>query len=176
MYESTDAGVAPSNVFAQHIRLLYSRALKLTKDRDLADDLVQDTLLTAYAKAHLFDGQYPGAWLLKIQLNLFLTGVKSRRRYQRRFIPLAEEAESSDLPPRYPTSSLVVAPDQETRVECAELLEKVDDLSQTYRAAFILVCLRDYSYAEAASALRIPEGTVKSRVNRAREELRSAVA
>lgn len=133
----------------------YARAL--LRDRDAADDLVQDTLETALVRA----GQWRGegslrGWLCRILLNRFRDGLRRRR-------PAAVLA----LVPEPATP-----PQGEARLALAEVHSAMGRLPEDQRAALLLVALEGMSLAEAARTLGCAEGTLASRLGRARTALR----
>lgn len=139
-----------------HLRR-YARALR--RESDAADDLVQDCLERAIRKRHLWrrDGTIR-SWLFRILHNLYVNDEKRRRR--RRPVPIDE---AWNLQPSLPG--------QEKRVEMLDVAAAMDRLPVEQRAAILLVALEGMTYDEAASTLRIPVGTLRSRISRGREAL-----
>ncbi len=140
----------------------YARAL--TRDRVAADDLVQDTLEAAVARS----GQWRGegslrGWLFRILLNRFRDGL---RRHRLRALPdPAAEGATAGTAASHP-------PEAEDRLLLAEVHAAMGRLPDDQRAALLLVALEGMSLAEAATALGIAEGTLASRLARARASLR----
>jgi RNA polymerase sigma-70 factor (ECF subfamily) len=134
-------------------------AISLAKNVDRAEDLVQDTVLKAIGKQESFEaGTNIQAWLFTILRNAFFS---IRRKTQR-------EVEDSD---GSLAATLVCIPDQEDRIAFQDLEAALAKLPQDQREAVLLVGMEGMQYEEAASALGIKVGTVKSRVNRARNRL-----
>jgi RNA polymerase sigma-70 factor (ECF subfamily) len=133
----------------------YARAL--TRDREAADDLVQDTLEAAVSRAGQWrgDGSLRG-WLFRILLNRFRDGLRRRR--------------------AAPVLALVGEPmasaEAEARLALAEVHAAMGRLPEDQRAALLLVALEGMSLAEAATTLGVAEGTLASRLARARASLR----
>jgi len=133
-------------------------AYALTGERDLAEDLVQSCLERAVARFHQWQpDRRLRPWLFAILHNLH---VDARRR-PHRGVPLDEVP---DLPARDASP--------EERISAHEALEAIDRLPEDQRDVLILVGLNELSYAEAASVLGIPPGTLMSRLHRARARLR----
>jgi len=133
----------------------YARAL--LRQREGADDLVQDTLEAALAR----QGQWRGegsvrGWMFRILLNRFRDG---RRR------GLARPALSV-------VADLAVPAPQEAQLALSEVHAGIGRLPEDQRAALLLVALEGMGLAEAAAVLGIPEGTLASRLGRARLALR----
>jgi len=135
---------------------LRAYARSLTRDAVNADDLVQETLVRALAHIHSYTpGTIMRAWLFTIMRNAFFTQMKKTQREQ----PGAEACVSDQL-----TSM----PDHDRTIENKRLLRAVDALPDHYREVLILVVMLGESYQDTASLCGIEVGTVKSRVNRAR--------
>jgi RNA polymerase sigma-70 factor (ECF subfamily) len=150
--------------------------LRLTHSPESAEDLVQETLMHAYRGFGQFKrGTNLKGWLMRIMLNLFI----SHYRHQKRTVPtvsleglleeleLAEENADLLLDEAISPEEIVMA--QVMDDEVAKALEQLPD---NFREIVILCDIEGLSYAEAAEALGIPIGTVRSRLSRARETLR----
>ncbi len=138
----------------------YARAL--LRDRDAADDLVQDCLERALSRIDNWrTGDNPRRWLFTIMHHLF---VDQKRRVNRRSEVVMTTLEDSE--------ALSAPADQADSVASREIMDALQTLSPERRAALVAVGIEGFSYAEAAAMLGIPAGTVMSRVARGREELR----
>lgn len=134
-------------------------AISLSGNVDRADDLVQETLLRAIANIHSFQpGTNMSAWLFTILRNLFRSEYRKRRR------------EVEDTDGSY-AESLKTQPEQSSRVEFEEFRVALSKLPEDQREALILVGASGFSYEEAAEICGCAVGTIKSRVNRARNRL-----
>jgi RNA polymerase sigma-70 factor (ECF subfamily) len=141
------------------IPVLRAFAISLTRNVDQAEDLVQDTVLKALSKQESFEpGTNLQAWLLTILRNAFLTAYRRSRR------EVADEDGSH-------AAKLICVPDQEDRIVMQELGAALARLPAEQRDAVLLVGAEGLPYAEAAQALGCALGTLKSRVNRARNRL-----
>lgn len=137
----------------------YARAL--TRDSNRADDLVQDTLVRGIAKAHLWQaGTDIRAWLFTIMHNQYVNNIRHTMREQAT-VDIDQVA-----------STLVAATDPTVSRQQSELDRALGYLSKGQREVVLLVGLEGMSYDEAAKILRVPIGTVRSRLGRAREALR----
>ena len=134
----------------------YARAL--VGDRARADDLVQDTLERAWNKFHLWrPGSDLRAWLFTVMHNVHVNQVRASRDHA----PLDDDGEE-----------MAVAPVRGAALEIRDLERALALIPAEQREVLLLIALEDMSYAEVASALGIPIGTVMSRLSRAREKLR----
>ncbi len=135
--------------------------MALTKDRDEADDVVQDCLERALRKRQLWRRRGSlRSWLFSM---LYRTHIDHRRRRQRREQPAA--ADAIDAVAAQPAN-------QEHRVECRHIGEALDRLPEEQRDVVLLVALEGVAYDEAAEILGLPIGTVRSRLSRGRQALR----
>ena len=134
-------------------------AMSLTGNIDNADDLVQETLVRAFAHIDSFEpGTNLSAWLFTILRNLFRSEYRKRKRE-------VEDAEGSFA------ATLSTRPEQTGRIEFKELQQALEKLRADQREAVILVGASGFSYEEAAEICGCAVGTIKSRVNRARIRL-----
>src|ERR1700749_3298533 len=134
-------------------------AISLSGNTDRADGLVQETLLRAIANIDSFQpGSNLPAWLFTILRNLFRSEYRQRRR------------EVEDTDGSY-EESLKSHPEQQSRVEFEEFRVALAKLPQDQREALLLVGASGFSYEEAAAICECAVGTIKSRVNRARNRL-----
>jgi RNA polymerase sigma-70 factor (ECF subfamily) len=138
----------------------YARAL--TRDSNRADDLVQDTLVRGLAKAHLWQpGTDLRAWLFTIMHNQYVNDIRRA----------AREPATVDVDQL--ASTLAVTTDPTASRQLNELDSALSQLSKGQREVVLLVGLEGMSYDEAAKILHVPIGTIRSRLGRAREALRS---
>jgi RNA polymerase sigma-70 factor (ECF subfamily) len=142
----------------------YARVL--TGEATRADDLVQDTLARAWEKRRLWQaGTDLRAWLFTVMHNVFVNQRALARRESLN-VSIDEEGEAGEV------WQLPVRPNQQARVELAELLVRVGRLPAEQREVLLLAAVEELKYEEIAAALDIPIGTVMSRLSRAREKLR----
>jgi RNA polymerase sigma-70 factor (ECF subfamily) len=135
----------------------YARAL--VRDREGADDLVQDTLERAVRKFHLWRPGDLRAWLFSIMHNVFVNQLKARK-----------------ISPDMEVDDTFAAPTPgATRSDIIDLTRALDTLAPEQREVVLLIALEDMSYADVSRALGIPMGTVMSRLSRGRERLRRAM-
>lgn len=137
-------------------------ARSLTRNETDAEDLVHEALVRAYEKRSSFDnGRGLRSWLLSILHNVFIDGRRSRNAESRR------EEQAVELTETW------VAPAQEHHVRLGQIRDAFLELPEEQRAALHLVAVEGLGYAEAAKALGIPQGTLMSRLSRARAALRA---
>jgi RNA polymerase sigma-70 factor (ECF subfamily) len=149
---------------------VYSTALRIVRRHDLADDVTQEAFLRAHRALGTYDRARPfGPWICRIAANLAINHVRS---------PEAREEELDE-------ATLQARPSPAGDGPLGTLLEKeardvleaaIGRLPAEQRAVFVLRTFDDLSYKEIAEALDLEIGTVMSRLSRARERLRTALA
>lgn len=158
------------DIVAEHSARVYRLAYRLSGNQHDAEDLTQETFVRVFRSLSSFTpGTFEG-WLHRITTNLFLDMVRRRRRI--RMDPLGDDADHvpGGVGPGTP----------ERGFEHANLDHDVqralDELSPEFRAAVVLCDIEGLSYEEIALTLGIKLGTVRSRIHRARGQLRVALA
>jgi RNA polymerase sigma-70 factor (ECF subfamily) len=138
---------------------LRAYAISLTHDVNRAEDLVQETVLKAISKQEKFEaGTNLQAWLFTILRNLFFSAHRKSQR----------EVEDAD---GVHAATMTSLPDQEDRLTVQDLHAALARLPREQREALLLVGVEGLSYQETAAALGVKVGTIKSRINRARNRL-----
>ena len=134
-------------------RSLYRVAYSYLRSDEDAADAMQDALLTGWSKRHtLREPQYFRTWLTRILIN----ACKARLRKRRFDIPLNEE----------------IAPTREDSFNDFYLRDAMAKMDIKYRVPLLLFHLEGYTQKEIAHLLVLPTGTVKSRISRAKDQLR----
>ncbi len=162
---------------APHLARAYATAMRLTRNPADAEDLVQDAALLAYRGFGTFArGTNFGAWFLRILMNAFLS-TKRKHRAEDHAVAL------DDLPNAYiqrRAHELVTAAPEAAltsgdvvrgvigKLEAEQVEAAIDALPDEFRAVATLYFLQDLPYKEIAEMLRIPVGTVRSRLHRGR--------
>jgi RNA polymerase sigma-70 factor, ECF subfamily len=159
-----------------YMRLMFPAALRLTRDRCDAEDLLQETFARAYQKFHLFTpGTNLRAWLHRIMFHTFYSTCRKRRSR-----PL--ETLAGDLFETQDTQSPTVPPTRSAEAEAMDNLagspamRALRDLPGCFKTVVYLADVEGYRYAEIAELMGTPLGTVMSRIHRGRQMLRSRLA
>jgi RNA polymerase sigma factor (sigma-70 family) len=152
-----------------HFAVLSRGSRRLTRNAADAEDLLQDTLLHAYAGFRSFqEGSNLRAWLFRILYNRWVSTHRARQ--SRPSEILADELTERDVPARSAEAEVLdVLPDNDIRVAFAAL-------PVGFREAVYYADIEGYTYAEVAAILGVPQGTVMSRASRGRQRLRIALA
>ncbi|MBX2855640.1 MAG: RNA polymerase sigma factor [Rhodobacteraceae bacterium] len=166
---------------AQHRPWMLAVARRYVKDAALAEDCVQDALISAYRHRRSFEGRSSlKSWLHRITINAALMKLRARRRHDDRAIDSLPSALTSDavegerawmqVPPPTPEQQLAQS-------QIATILRaKIQELPDHHRDILRLRDLEERSNAEAAAMLNITEGAAKVRLHRARAALRRLLA
>jgi RNA polymerase sigma-70 factor (ECF subfamily) len=154
-------------VVRQHWRKVFNVAYKFVGKHEEAEDLTQDIFLKIFKSLDTFDRRANfQTWLVSVSRNLCIDHYRSVRK-EREVIDRGIDA--SDLAPAASDPSPVSALEQRDRVDL--LRRALSALPKTLRTAVVMRDIQELSYQEIADRLRLPEGTVKSRINRGRTEL-----
>ncbi len=153
-----------------HLDRLYGLAWRLAGNRADAEDLFQDLLVKAYGKLEALAGiEKPGPWLSRVMYNLF---IDRQRQIKRRRLRIVEEG---DLPDggiaQFAGSGGPVA-DQQRLEKLEQLDAALRQLSDEHRLVVLLHDSDGYKIKEIQELTGLPEGTVKSRLHRARARLK----
>lgn len=139
-------------------------ALRLTRNPADAEDLLQATLLRAFEKKNLFqEGTNLFGWSSKIMFNIFVSGYRRRQKFETQYDPESFIDNRS------------VAAGQDGQMEWEDVKTAINSLSDSHQEILTMVCVHGMEYAEVADALKVPVGTVRSRLSRARENLQVAL-
>jgi RNA polymerase sigma-70 factor (ECF subfamily) len=155
---------------------LYGAAVRLTRNPDTAQDLVQDTYLKAFRARHRFEpGSNLKAWLFTILQNTWRNRRRDQARSRVEFDSEAAESAAASAAP----SPVRLSDSPETLLLRdtldADLRDALAGLPEAYREAVWLRDVEELSYSEIATVLGIPAGTVMSRISRGRRQLHDAL-
>ena len=150
-----------------HWRKVFNVAYKFVGKHDEAEDLTQDIFLKIFKSLSTFDRRANfQTWLISVSRNLCIDHYRSVRKERE---TIDRGVDTSDLSPATPEPGPIAALEQQDRV--ALLKQAMAELPETLRTAVLMRDIQELSYQEIADKLRLPEGTVKSRINRGRTEL-----
>jgi RNA polymerase sigma-70 factor, ECF subfamily len=159
--------IAWEQIVRQYWRKVFNVAYKFVGKHDEAEDLTQDIFLKIFKSLDTFDRRANfQTWLISISRNLCIDHYRSVRKERQ---TIDREVDAAELSPAATGQSQVAALEQRDRVEL--LRQALASLPKTLRTAVLMRDLQELSYHEIARTLRLPEGTVKSRINRGRTEL-----
>lgn len=157
-----DSKPSVSDVLERELEMLYRVAKRLTLNDPDAEDLVSQTIAIAFKSWDRFDGRHPRSWLVTILRNEWFQTLRKRKmRSETEFDAIHEPSDEGFW------KSI------DRKLEAEMIVEAVQTLAEEYRDAITLCDIEELSYDEAAEALGIPVGTIRSRLFRGRKILRS---
>lgn len=183
----TDAAALPvsedfETAAISHMTALYRTALRMTRNPDDAEDLVQDTYAKAFRSAASFqDGTNLRAWLFKILTNSYINTYRKKAREPKQVDVAGIEDDDFYLYNQIlDTGNGTQEPSAEELVFSTfvdeEVREALDAVPENFRVPVLLADIEDFSYKEIAEMLSIPIGTVMSRLYRGRRILERLLA
>ena len=154
-------------IVRMHWRKVFNLAYKFVGRHDEAEDLTQDIFLRIFKALRTFDRRANfQTWLISISRNLCIDHYRSLRKERE---TMARDVDAGELSPASPDRG----PDRQLeQLDLKALVRQaLAELPAALREAVVLRDLQEFSYLEIAERLHLPEGTVKSRINRGRLEL-----
>ena len=154
-------------IVRQYRRKVFNVAYKFVGKQEEAEDLTQDIFLKVFKSLGTFDRRANfQTWLISVSRNLCIDHYRSVRKERQ---AIDHGVDPNELTPSSPDPGPVAAIEQQDRV--ALLREALAALTAPLRTAVLMRDIQELSYQEIADRLQLPEGTVKSRINRGRSEL-----
>ena len=162
-------GMAWEEIVSGFSRRIFNLAYRFTSSVDGAEDLTQEVFIRIYRTLDQYDSKQGDLanWLMRLARNLIIDDYRHRQRNPQNTMADAVDDHSYHL--RAVGNS--AQKDMERRETAAQVQEGIDKLPSDLKTCVILRDLEEMSYQEIVDVLRIPEGTVKSRINRGRIEL-----
>ena len=155
---------------------IFNIAFRIVGNYDDANDLAQEVLIRIYRSIGNFKEQSSfSTWIYRITTNVCLDDIRKRK--NKKVVSLDEEIKVEDGEmQRQIVSSDPLPEDTAEREELRELVNgAIQSLSEEHRVVIVLRDLQGFSYEEISAILKCPEGTVKSRINRARQALKNVL-
>ena len=165
-----------SELVTNYSERIYNLALRILRNREDAEDVLQETFLTVLQKLDTFDGRSNFfTWIYRIATNASLMKLRKKR------LVFAELPENPDLGPRHDERIIVDwSQDPSFNIQNEEIRKIIDtainQLSEIYRTVFILRDIEQLSIKETSKILNISEENVKIRLKRARMFLRDKIS
>jgi RNA polymerase sigma-70 factor, ECF subfamily len=152
---------------------LYRTVLSITKNREEAEDAIQDTFLRAYLALGKFEGRSKfSSWLTRIAINSALMGIRKRRAHPEIFIDRSSEPDEEAM--SFDIRDSRLNPEQicDQHQRCLRMFRAMQRLDPKLRAALRIRTLQEWSIKETAETLGISQSAAKTRLLRARQRLR----
>ena len=146
-------------------RPVFSLVYRMVRDRELAEDLTQQTFYVWATKGHqLREKEKVKTWLFTTLHRMFLESCRRRTRFPH------QELETADV------ELPVIHPHEISRLDTAHVVATLGRVDESFQAPVALFYLQDHSYKEIAEILELPLGTVKSRISRGIAQLQKMLA
>ena len=162
-------GAAWEEIVQTYSRRIYNLAYRFTSRADTAEDLTQEVFIRVYRSLEQYNPKQGDLqnWLMRLARNLVIDDYRKRQR-----APQDEAADDlEDHQYHLRAAGNTVQREMERRELGVQVQAGIDKLSSDLRTCVILRDIEELSYQEIVDLLKIPEGTVKSRINRGRIEL-----
>jgi RNA polymerase sigma-70 factor (TIGR02947 family) len=178
---TSESDADPAARFAREVEPLrevqFRGAKRLTRSDADAEDLLQDTLLHAYAGFHTFrESSNLKAWLFRILYNRWVSAFRCKQRRPAEVsVDDITERDLADSAARTPAGLRSAEAEALDALPDNEIKAAMDALPEGFRTVVYYADVQGYTYAETAAILNIPHGTVMSRASRGRQRLRIAL-
>jgi RNA polymerase sigma factor (sigma-70 family) len=154
--------------FAKLHDLLFAFAMKLTRNKEDAKDLIQETAMLAYANLHRFEpGTYFKSWVSTIMRNSFINNYRKMKTRNKVEQPIEDFVSTM--------GNQAVTNQASSLIMQKELAVIMDKLSNDYKVPFLMF-YQGYHYGEIAEHMNLPIGTIKSRIFYARKQLKDMIS
>ena len=162
-------GAAWEDIVTQYSRRIFNLAYRFTSSIEAAEDLTQEVFIRIYKTLEQYDAKQGDLsnWLMRLARNLIIDDYRHRQRNPQN--TMADDVEDHTYHLRSVGTS--AHKEMERRELAAQVQEGIDKLAPDLRTCVILRDIEEMTYQEIVEVLKIPEGTVKSRINRGRIEL-----
>ena len=162
-------GAAWEEIVSTFSRRIFNLAYRFTSSAEGAEDLTQEVFIRIYRTLDQYDAKQGDLsnWLMRLARNLIIDDYRHRQRNPQNSMADAVDDHSYHL--RAVGNS--AHREMERRELCTQVQDGIDKLPEDLRTCVILRDIEELSYQEIVDVLKIPEGTVKSRINRGRIEL-----
>ena len=159
--------LAQMEVYNRYYKAMYNTALRIVKQTDEAEDIMQEAFLTAFTKLHTFKGEANfGAWLKRIVVNQSITKFRKQVYH--------EDIEDFKLT-KTPEEDYEDSGESYVHLKAKEVLETIKTLKSSYSTALNLHFIEGYDYEEIAEILDISYANSRTLISRAKESLRKKI-
>jgi len=143
---------------------MFNTAHRILKDRFEAEDIMQESFLTAFTKLQTYKGEVAfGAWLKRIVINKSLTQLKRNNRYNEVKMQVIVNDEIEEEPIRY------------SGLQASKVLESLSSLKENYRLVLTLHLIEGFDYEEISAVLKITNENVRTTISRAKKKLKQVL-
>lgn len=159
-------------LFDMYRQAIFHVAVKIVHNQEEANDLVQETFIKAFGSLKTYDCHYRfSTWLYKIAANSSIDYLR-KRKIDSLSLDKPIPTKDGDIQMEIPDDSYNPEKDLREREQSFGIEEAINSLPEKYKEVIVMRHKEDRSYEEIAAQLRVPVGTVKARIFRARELLK----
>ena len=159
--------LAQLEIYNRYQGAMYNVAVRIVKDTAEAEDVMQESFITAFSKLEMFKGKASfGSWLKRIVINNSITQYKKSQRY----VALPEYGLEEDIEE---SSFDGVSEEDYTNTKASQVMQCMNDLRDSYRQALTLHLIEGYDYEEICEILQISYANCRTLISRAKENLRN---
>ena len=159
--------LAQMEVYNRYQAAMYNVAVRIVKDTAEAEDVMQESFITAFSKLDTFRGEASfGSWLKRIVVNNSISQYKKTNRFVA--LPEYEIADQADE-----SSFDGISEDDYTQTKAAQVLNCLDSLNESYKRILTLHLIEGYDYEEVCEILQISYANCRTLISRAKEKLRN---
>ena len=156
---------------------IFNIALRMLGNYDDAGDLTQEVLIRIYRSIRSFKEQSSfSTWIYRITTNVCLDEIRKRK--NRKVVSLDEEIKLDDGDMKRQIESGGPTPEESAETEDLKKIvnDAIEKLNEEHRVVIVLRDIQGLTYEEISDVLKLPEGTVKTRINRARQALKNILS
>ncbi|QAA80582.1 RNA polymerase sigma factor [Aequorivita sp. H23M31] len=159
-----DNRLAQAEIYDRYQRAMFNVSVRIVKDPDEAEDVMQESFITAFDKLESFKGEAPfGAWLKRIVINKSLNHLKKSEKYamlsEKNLRNLADESYELDE-------------EDYSKIKAAKVMESLAKLHTSYNRILTLHLIEGYDYEELCEILNISYTNCRTLISRAKDSLR----
>lgn len=155
--------MAQLEVYNRYQHAMYNAALRIVKDTAAAEDVMQESFITAFDKLHTFKGTASfGSWLKRIVVNNSIVQYRKSQRFQQ----VSEDGLAEEADPFTEDHA------DHSQVKAKQLMRCMEDLHENYRRILTLHFIEGYDYEECCEILDISYANCRTMISRAKESLR----
>ena len=157
---------AQMKVYNKYYKAMYNTAFRIVKHSAEAEDIMQESFLTAFSKLDTFQGNSTfGAWLKKIVVNRSINAFNKNSKYQEvTYNDQLKDAEGDGMG--------IAAQEEESNPKVQQILKALESLKENYRLVLTLHLIEGYDYEEICEILGLTNANCRTTISRAKESLR----
>lgn len=157
---------AQFEVYNRYYKAMYNAALRIVKDSAEAEDIMQESFLSAFTKLHSFKGEvHFGAWLKRIVIN---NSIYHLRKQQKK-----NEVDLDDVLYKVEDNNGFISDHEFTKLKAQKVMETMKSLKDNYRISLTLHLIEGYDYEEISELMNLSYANCRTMISRAKESLRS---